>query len=202
MALGKWLQDNIGDTTTPITSDKANANFMGFYVSNSDAAGGTARGMYMRLYLTGTSGQSGEAVRAFTTVNGTGGVGVHGIHASLSMGTSGTVTGEGAAVRATLQLPNKAVGAGTLASLYSELSADGSSTTTSGVTNLAFMRAVLAGDTTGAADIEDNCALLSLEGGSIASGNLIAAKSSAAVTHVIRILVNGVKYYLMVSNQV
>ena len=196
MALfAKWVTDNIGSTTQPITSKKANANFMGFYVSNSDATGGTARGMYMRLYLTGTSGQSGEAVRAFTTVNGTGAVGVHGLHASVSLGTSGTITGEASGVRGTMQIANKTVG-GTVAGVLGELSADG---TSSDATNAAMFRGTLSGDATGAAKLDDDAYFLTIDGaGTTASGNIIQSSvTEANYGYSARCLVNGVVMYLM-----
>ena len=171
MALfAKWLQDNVGDSTTPITTDKADANFMGFYISNSDATGGTARGMYMRLYLTGTSGQSGEAGRFFTTLNGTGAVGVHGVHASLSFGTSGMITGEGAAVRATLQIPNRATLTGTGAALYPEIWADGSSSSAAAMTVCSFIRPVVGGESSGASTLKGQAFLFDFTGVNAGSG--------------------------------
>ena len=38
--------------------------------------------------------------------------------------------------------------------------------------------------------------------GSIAGGNMIQAKNAAAVSHVLRIVVNGVDYYIMLSNAI
>ena len=164
MLFAKWVTDNLGSTTQPITSSKANANFMGFYVSNSDATGGTARGIYMRLYLTGTSGQSGEAGRFFTTINGTGGVGVHGLHASLSFGASGTVTGEGAGIRGTLQVPNAATAMGTVSAGFFELSADGSSTNPAGTTSLSCLRLISSGNSTGMTNMDTVATIFAIEG--------------------------------------
>ena len=143
----RWMIDNIGSTTSPITSSTANSNFQGFYVANSDATGGTARGIYMRLYLTG-AGQSGEAVRAFTTVNAAGCVGVHGIQASVSFGTSGTITGMAVGVRGTFQVPNATMSAGTGAAVAADISADGSSTSFTG-TALSFFKCHTSGNSTG-----------------------------------------------------
>ena len=182
MALfSKWLDDNVGSTTVPITSSIANANFMGFYVSNSDATGGTARGLYMRLYLTGTSGQSGEAVRAFTTVNGTGGVGVHGIHAAVSFGTSGTITGECAAVRATLQIKNAAMTAGQKCCVQADLSADGASSSDSSG-SLAAFAVTKSGDGTGAASILGTAMFLDLQNANAGSGAYFIDTSKTALT--------------------
>ena len=164
MIFAKWLSDNIGNTSQPITSSVANANFMGFYVSNSDATGGTARGMYMRLYLTGTSGQSGEAVRAFTTVNGTGAVGVHGMQSSISFGSSGTITGLAVGVRATFQIKNATMSTGTGAAMMAELSADGSSSHFTGTT-LSFLRLAISGNGTGVTQLNGDSFFLDFTGG-------------------------------------
>ena len=202
MALfAKWLSDNVGDSTTPITTDKADANFMGFYVSNSDATGGTARGMYMRLYLTGTSGQSGEAGRFFTTVNGTGAVGVHGVHASLSFGAAGTVTGQAAAMRNTLQVPNRAVSLATSSAQVSEIYCDGSSSDPSGSTVLSFYRAVESGNATGIGKVDTSSVFLSIEGTTIGNGKLVHTNTHAT-THGLKILIGGVAYDILLSNAI
>lgn len=175
----RWMIDNIGSTTSPITSSTANSNFQGFYVANSDATGGTARGIYMRLYLTGTSGQSGEAGRFFTTINGTGGVGVHGLHASLSFGTSGTVTGEGAGVRGTLQLPNAATAMGTVAAGLFELSADGASTNPAGTTSLSCLRLISSGNSTGMTNMDTVATIFTIEGFTSGASSAYYDKGSA-----------------------
>ena len=177
----RWMIDNIGSTTSPITSSTANSNFQGFNVANSDATGGTARGIFMRLYLTGTSGQSGEAGRFFTTINGTGGVGVHGLHASLSFGTSGTVTGEGAGVRGTIQVPNATQTTGQLAAVCADLSADGaSSSNTSG--SLAAFKVITSGNGTGYATIEGQAMFLDLQNMNAGSGAYFIDTSKTALT--------------------
>ena len=186
-----------GTSASPATTSVAGKNFLGFFTQSTDATGADSRGMYLRHYLGGASG-SGEAVRAFTTVNAAGAVGAHGLHGSVSFGASGTLTGEAAGVRATLQVPNATLG-GTAGALFSELYAEG---TSSAASNAQFMRCVLSGNATGAAALEDAASLFSVEGGTIASGNIVQAKSSAAVTHVIRVNIFGTPYYLMVSNAV
>jgi hypothetical protein len=155
--------------------------------------------MYMRLYLTGTSGQSGEAGRFFTTLNGTGAVGVHGTHASLSFGTAGMITGEGAAARHTLQIPNRATLTGTVCATYSELWSDGSATNPVS-TAISFQRYVLGGDATGMAATDVVAALFSLEGVAIGTGNIVEASTTEAnYSHSIRIKINGTAYYLMAA---
>ena len=176
----KWLQDNIGASSYPITSSVANANFMGFYVANTDATGGTARGMYMRLYL-GGAGQSGEAVRAFTTVNAAGCVAVHGIQASVSFGTSGTVTGLAAGVRGTMQIPNATYSSGTAAAVVADVSADGSSTSFTG-TALSFFRCHTSGNSTGITQLLGQAFLFDLSATNTGSGATYFIDNSATTT--------------------
>ena len=185
-----------GSSSAPQTSSAASYNFAGVWTESTDATGSDQRGIYWRHYLAG-AGASGEAGRFFTTVTGAGANAAHGAHISCSFSGSGTLTGEAAAVRATGHVPNAALG-GTFASVYAELWADGASSSIGG--NASFLRCVLGGNGTGAAAIEDSAALIRLEGGSIASGNLAAAKTAAAVSHTLRINIYGTTYYLMVSD--
>lgn len=187
-----------GSSSSPQTSSAASYNFAGVWTESTDATGTDQRGLYWRHYLSG-AGPSGEAGRFYLTINGAGAVGAHGIHVSTSFGTNGTVTGEAAALRATLQVPNKSLG-GTTAAVYAELWADGASSANGGT--MAFMRCVLGGNATGLAAVEDTAHLLSIEGGTLNTGNMVRAKASAAVSHVIRINIYGTTYYLMVSDQI
>lgn len=90
-----------GSSTYPTTTSTAGKNFLGYWVK-STATSGDARGLYMRLYLSGAG--SGEAVRAYATAAAanvaTGGT-VNGIHASLSMNASASISGQGFAGRFT-----------------------------------------------------------------------------------------------------
>ena len=92
------------DLTTTAT---ANTKMMSFYLENS-ATSGDNRAMYLRLYLSGAGG-GGEALRVFTTVNNVAARTAHGAHISLNFGATGTVTGQGIAMRATLHLPDVAL---------------------------------------------------------------------------------------------
>jgi hypothetical protein len=188
-----------GSSSSPVTMSAA-GNMEQLYVS-STATSGDSRANYTRLYLAGAAG-AGEAVRAFTTVNNVAGDTAHGIHASLSFATSGSLTGLGAAARNTLQIVNGAMTNGTYCSTMAEIYSDGASSDVSGVTELSLIRAVLSGNATGLATVDDKAALIAISGNAIAGGNIIQAKSSAAVTHVARMLVNGTPYYIMLSNAV
>jgi hypothetical protein len=191
---GAPMVNDVGTSASPESYEGGSADKA--YLITSNVATDN-RAIYRKLTMSGAA-VSGEAGRFYTLVTGAGAVGVHGLHSSVQFSGSGTCTGEAAAVRATLHVPAAVLG-GTNGALYAELYADG---TTSNMSNGQFARFVLAGDTTGAALLEDNVALFSIEGGSIASGNMCVAKSSAAVSHVIRIRLFGTAYYLMVSNAI
>lgn len=90
-----------GTSSAPTTTSSADKNFLGYWVKSS-ATSGDARGLYMRLTLSGAG--SGEAVRAYATAAAanvaTGGT-VNGIHASLSLNASASVSGQGFGARIT-----------------------------------------------------------------------------------------------------
>lgn len=187
-----------GSTSAPLSTATADKNFIGVW-TKSTATSGDSRGSYLRHYLAGAGG-SGEALRAFGTVLDVAAAGAHGAHISLSFGSSGSITGLGVANRNTLQLPNAVMAGGTYAATQAEIWADGSTTSAAGVTEMSLIRCVLGGDATGVGTVEHKAAFASLAGNTIASGHILQAKSAAAVTHALRILVNGVAYYIMVSD--
>lgn len=188
-----------GTSSLPLTdSGVADKNFMGWWVK-STASSGTTRGEYFRLYLTGGAG--GEALRVFTTVSSdTPADTVNGSHTTLSFGaTTGNVTGLATAGRFTLQVPNRAL-AGTTAAVKAELYAEGTSSSNSGT--MSFIRATLGGNATGAAAIEDTAYLVTVTGGSNASGNVVGSLAGneptwASHTGLIRVNLNGTVAYLV-----
>lgn len=98
------LLHGAGTSTLPITTATANKNFLDYKVKTTAASGDT-RGLYMRLYLGGTTAGAGygDAVRAYTTVTGTGYAYASGVHATMSIAAGATVTGSGAGARCTLE---------------------------------------------------------------------------------------------------
>lgn len=94
----------LGSSTDRVYWDAADKNGLGFWFESA-ASSGDARGVYVRLYLSGTG--SGEAGRFYATVNAanvaTGGT-VNGAHISLSHSTTAThtISGQGNALRLTL----------------------------------------------------------------------------------------------------
>lgn len=188
-----------GTSSARVTEDTANMKFMSFYFDNG-ATSGDNRGIYNRLYLTGAGG-GGESIRTFTTVEDVAAGTAHGIHASLNFGSTGSITGLGVASRNTVHVPDGALSGGTYAAVQAEIYTDGASSDISGATEYSFIRCVMDGD--GAANVEDNAFLFTISGGTVAGSNIMQAKSSAAVTHVIKIKgPDGNTYYLMVSDAV
>jgi hypothetical protein len=187
----------IGSNTTPNSTSLASKSFGLFYTKTTDATGGDSRGLYWRHRLGGAGG-SGESGRFFTTVSAAGAVAAHGVHNSVSFEGSGTLAGQAAANRATAQVPNSSLG-GTLAAIYAELYAEGASSAIGG--NASFFRAVLSGNATGAAAIEDAAFMIRLEGGTNAAGNIVSAAGNeptwASKTHLIRCSMNGTTMYLV-----
>jgi hypothetical protein len=119
-----------GTSASPVTTSTANKNHLGFWFE-STATSGDARGLYLRQYFAG-AGVSGEAARIFGTVNNvaaaTGGT-VNGAHISLSVsGASGSISGAGNALRATLGLGANTVAGGTLAVIQVDTDFDAAAT--------------------------------------------------------------------------
>jgi hypothetical protein len=202
LSFGGSLSSGIVSATssTAVQTSVDGYRLLGAYL-NSTATTNTnsERAAYFRLWVSGIGG-GGESLRAFTTINNVAGSSAHGAQISLNFGTSGSLTGEGIAVRATFQVPNASMSGGTFTACEGELWSDGASSSVTGVTEISCFRAVLSGNGTGIANVDAKAGLFAIDGNSIGAGNIIAAKSSAAVSHTARILINGAVYYIMLSN--
>jgi hypothetical protein len=91
-----------GTSGTQIGVTGAGGNVSSSYVT-STATGGDTRLSYNKL--TFTAAGSGETIRAFTVGTGTGmapGGSINGAHVTLEIDGTGTVSGQGCAIRATL----------------------------------------------------------------------------------------------------
>lgn len=184
-----------GTSSTTISSAVADTNFMQGYFTNS-AATGTARGFYLRLYLSGGAG--GEALRAYTTVSNAAPVDtVNGAHISISFGASaGNVTGQSAAVRATYHIANRTM-TGTNACINADLWCDGASSAGS---NISFLRCVLGGDSTGVAAMLTTCFWVNFDSSvcSDSAGMVDTNLTASTQTAAIRIKVAGNTRYIPV----
>lgn len=197
------VKERRGSSTDKLTIDDADTNFME-YRFDCGATSGDNRGMYLRLYMTGAGG-GGEALRAYTDVVGVAQGTCHGAHISLGFGestTGGSITGLGAALRATLGLPNVAMGAGgTYCALMVEIYSFGAAADPGAVTELSFMRIVNGGDATGGEDVDDDAYLFSLQGFTIGDGNLVeVAADETGYAWNIKILVGTQVMYLMCAD--
>lgn len=197
-----YLQSHIGDSTTPLADDTVDLSFDSKYIS-SIATSGTSRVMYERLYLDG-AGLTGEALRAFTTVRAACTT-AHGAHISLSFaGTAtGTLSGLGAAVRATLQIPNDAAWtSGTLTAIEAEIFADGSNSDCDGCTEVSFIRVNIGGTQAAIDKIEDEAFLLSVQGLTSGSGSVFKSGTTLGTTGVgtLKIKIGSTTGYIPVIN--
>ncbi len=193
----------IGDATNKVScGTTANAKFISVY-TNSAATTGDSRAIYIRHYISGAGGD-GEAVRALTTVNNvTAAGGTHGIHASLNFGASGKTTGLGVAGRFTLQIPDTAAQAGTLAAIMPEIYADGATSDTAGATSVSFIRPVISGDTTGDDTIEDDAVLFDFTGCGAISGGHVVITDTGNVDTLLKCRKNdGSLFYIMCTSTI
>jgi hypothetical protein len=188
----------VGTSTSRAQANAASRNFLSFYFENF-ATSGDNRGMYLRQYLSG-AGSGGEAARIFNTVNNVAAGTAHGAHISLSFADTGTVTGLGVAMRATLHIANQATQAGTMAAIQAEINSDGATSDPAG-SQLSYIRVVNGGNTTGGADVDDDAYLFDIQGHTIATGNMVAASATEAnYSHSIRARVGSTVVYLMCAS--
>ena len=171
-----------GTSSARIVEDTADMKFVSLYF-DCGAASGDARGIYNRLYITGAGG-GGESLRSFTTVEDVAAATAHGAHVSLSLGASGSLTGQGIAVRATLHMPTTALPASnvTYAAIEAEVWSDGAASDPAG-NKLSILLVGNNGDGTGAADVDDDCALLDFRGWTAGTGNMLHANAAATGNH-------------------
>lgn len=194
-ASASGLLMGVGTTGSPATTAVVDAFFAEFRTQSS-AATGTSRGLYWRHELTGAGG--GECIRAFTKLSAAAGT-ARGAHVSLDVNTSGSITGLGVGVDAQILVSNQALGGGTYGVVNAEIYSAGSSSSVA-ASNIAFFRAVAGGDGTGAATVDTGGDLMSINGLSVGSGKLFQVNTAADATHALRISIDGVPYYIMLTN--
>ena len=173
-----------GTATSPIsvtTAQNINASY-----GTTSATTGDTRLMYDKL--TFTAAGSGETLRAFSVVTTTtaavGGT-INGAHISLEVDGSGKISGAGNAIRATLGGTQTAQ-TGTLSVIQADTNFGAGVTVPA---TASFIRVTDSGATTGAITNLFNL-----------PSALVPAKTAAAVSHTIKIMVGSTPYYLMVSN--
>ena len=179
----------VGNSNSYYSWGDANRNALEFRL-RSNATSGDARGVYVRVQFGGAG--SGEAVRAYANASAanvaTGGT-VNGIHASLSLDASASVSGQGFGARVTF---GAAADTRTLNGNCAPLLVESDIAT--GNTVPATMAHIRVADT-GAVAIKK---LLRLP--TVASGGLLAAHTTDAMTHSIRCVDDaGTVFYLMAT---
>lgn len=195
------LLHGVGTTTTPAKTSTANKNFLGYWVESS-ATSGDARGIYTRLYISGAAG-AGEAGRFYTTVSDVAADTVRGAHISLDFASTGSVTGLGAALEATLHINNSGSAAGTMYGVKSAINSDGATSDPAGATTLAYFAAVNQGNATGAADVDTDAVLFDVTGHATGTGTLFQTVTTAytlgEITNSLKIKVGGTIYHILLS---
>lgn len=190
-----------GTSSARVTEDTADMKFISMYFDNG-ATSGDNRGVYLRLYLTGAGG-GGEALRVFTTVEDVAAGTAHGAHISLNFGTSGTVTGQGIAMRSTLHIPATPLASNvSMSAVQAEIYSDHAEADPGGSTLLSYFRAV--NDGLAKDDVDDDAVLFDIVGVTAGadkmwSTGLTGANMVADGTCSLKIRVNGTNYWLMVA---
>lgn len=161
-----------GTSSIPRVATQANTKAIQVYIDNT-ATSGDNRGMYLRLFLSGT-GSGGEAARLFTTINDVTCGTAHGAHISLNFASTGELSGLGIAGRNTLHIPDDAGWTGgTLSALQAEIFSDGTASDPDGLTELSFIRIINDGNSNGKADVDTDAFLLSLQGMTSGTGKIV-----------------------------
>lgn len=182
-----------GNSTSPIRMGTGGAQLLDFRGRADTASGLDARVLYARLHQYGAGG--GEAVRAYAFANAasvaTGGT-LNGLHASVSVATSSSISGAANAVRATFEAAaaTRTLG-GTLAALQVDTNIGAGNT-------LPASHAFIRFTNTGAVAFTRL-----FEVPTVASGGILAAHVTDAMTHSIRIKdAAGTLYYIMCTTTV
>jgi hypothetical protein len=172
-----------GTASDPITVTTA-GNIDSAYATTTAASGDT-RLAYAKLTFAGAG--AGETARVFSVVTAAQGAGqtTNGSHVSLSVNTGGSISGAANALRATLGLQAGVSSGGTVAAIQADSDVGAGATLPA---TAAWIRFTNSGAGTGLSNLFNLPAAM------------VPAKSAAAVTHTIKIIVDGTPYYLMVSN--
>lgn len=178
--------------------DASDAGNYGQVYANQNATGDT-RAWYIRLYAK-IAAASGDAVRAFATVEDVAAATYRGLHASLSFGTTGSVTGLGTAADATLHIPSGGKPGGTIAAISADVNSDG--TTDPDTSRLSFLRMSNQGNATGVEHVDDVAAAIDFTGFTIGAGNMIEASTTETnYAYSVRVLLpDGTPAYLMLAS--
>jgi hypothetical protein len=181
-----FISGTASDPVTVTTAQNINSAY-----GTTSATTGDTRLMYDKLTFTSTG--SGETIRAFSVVTGalaaTGGT-INGAHISLEVDGSGTISGAGNALRATLGGTQTAQ-TGTLGVLQLDTNYTGSVTTPA---TSAFIRVTDSGSATGKINN-----LLTIDAGPAATIVAAGAATPSGTIKKISIQIGGVAYYILAA---
>jgi len=195
-----------GTTAAPNTSATADAKFIELRCSTTAAASSDARLFYGRFAFDGEHASAGgECVRGISVVNENIGT-AHGAHFGLSFKAEAggsECSGLGVGLRGTLQIPDIAswAPAGTYAAGMFEIYSDGTASDPAGMTELSVLRLCNSGDATGAADVDTDAFLFSIQGFTAAADTtkVVSSVSLAELpgsTVGLRVKVGATTYYI------
>ena len=166
-------------------------------IFDSAATSGDARAMYSFLTVSGAGG-AGESVRGRTLISAAAAGSVHGGHFGVEFGAAGQASGQCAGMRATLMIPNSALGAGIYYGGMSEIYAEGASSDISGTTAHAIHAFVCAGNTTGTDTATCTLLFAGLDTGTTGGTDLVdTGPSNVTCDLKVRCMVNGTVAWLM-----
>jgi hypothetical protein len=181
-----FISGTASDPVTVTTAQNINSAY-----GTTSATTGDTRLMYDKLTFTSTG--SGETIRAFSVVTGalaaTGGT-INGAHISMEVNGSGTISGAGNALRATLGGTQTAQ-TGTLGVLQLDTNYTGSVTTPA---TSAFIRVTDSGSATGKINN-----LLTIDAGPAATIVAAGAATPSGTIKKISIQIGGVAYYILAA---
>lgn len=151
----------VGTTADPATTAVADKSFIELRTQSS-ATSGTSRAVYIRHNVSGAAG-SGDCIRAFTDLTAAAVV-ARGAQISLQVGSTGYVSGLGAALEGQLYVKGSIVPAnGTYTAVNAEIYGEASANI-SAVAALSFYRAVNNGNATAMGLVDDKAFMFNFEG--------------------------------------
>jgi len=155
------------------------------------ASAATSGEDYAAYFKLAASGAAGESIASRSRLVLTAAkANAHGAHDSLELGTGGSVTGLGTAIRGNIIVPNSAIANGTYYGIMAEIYTGGNTSALPAGSNAALCINVVAGT---AMDLVANAIAFN---GTSGDGKMIHAAAPDTLEGSIRVLINGVQKYI------
>lgn len=183
LRLGKMTIGNSSVSIPMATGEK----LMQVYGASTATSGEDYAG-YFKLAASGAAGES-IATRSRTVLTAAK-ANAHGSHDSLELGTGGSVTGLGTAIRGNIIVPDSAVAAGTYYGIMAEIYTGGNTSALPANSNAALCINVVAGT---AMDLVANAIAFN---GTDGDGKMIYTSAPQTLEGSIRVLINGTAKYI------